>query len=102
MSQISLDANMTEPIMVTKEVRMAEKPRKTNLSEPSFLRGMGSSLAMPHPSPNIPVELTVHSAGFLAVPGLGGCGPQLTGSVSQPERDVLKLKYPRRYQNASS
>lgn len=44
------------------------------------MKGMGSSLAMPHPSPNIPVELTVHSAGFLAVPGLGGCGPQLTGS----------------------
>jgi len=30
---------------------------------------------------NIPVELTAHSAGFLVVPGLGSCGPQLTGGV---------------------
>jgi len=28
-----------------------------------------------------PVELTAHSVGFLVVPGLGGCGSQLTGSV---------------------
>src|SRR6266436_7168191 len=42
---------------------------------------MGSSLAMPRPWPNIPVELTAHSAGFLVVPGLGSCGPQLTGGV---------------------
>jgi hypothetical protein len=26
-------------------------------------------------------KLTAHSAGFVVVPGLGGCGPQLSGSV---------------------
>jgi hypothetical protein len=47
---------------------------------------MGSSLAMPHPWPNNPVELTAHSAGFLVIPGLGSCGPQLTGGVSHKFR----------------
>ena len=28
-----------------------------------------------------PLELTAHITGFVVVPGLGGCGPQLTGSV---------------------
>ena len=32
-------------------------------------------------SPNNPVKLTAHSAGFVVVPVLGACGPQLTRSV---------------------
>jgi hypothetical protein len=35
----------------------------------------------------MPVELTAHSAGFAVVPGLGGCEPQLTGSVSRRQKD---------------
>src|SRR5206468_8369607 len=50
----------------------------------TFALGAGeweSSLAMPYPWPNIPVERTAHSAGFVVVPGLGGCGPPLTAGV---------------------
>ena len=36
---------------------------------------------MPYPWPNMPVERTAHNAGFVVVPGLGGCGPPLTGGV---------------------
>jgi hypothetical protein len=48
------------------------------------LMSYGASLAILHPWPNIPVERTVHSAGFVVVPELGGCGPQLTESVRPP------------------
>jgi putative addiction module component (TIGR02574 family) len=37
---------------------------------------------MLHSRPNIPVEWTAHSAGFVAVPGFGVCGLPLTGGVS--------------------
>src|SRR5713101_652333 len=44
-------------------------------------RGMGSSLAMPHPWPNIPAELTAHSAGFLVAPGLVAVGRSSPGAL---------------------
>jgi len=45
------------------------------------LKNKVASLAMPHPWPNIPVELTGHSVGFFSFVTVVACGQQLTGGV---------------------
>ena len=50
--------------------------------------------------PNNPLELTAHSVGFVVVPGLGGCGPPLSGSVRCPRQRICYTpmdSYLRRY-----
>ena len=54
----------------------------------SAMRVVEGKGALPSPEPNNPVERTAHSAGFVAVPGAGGCGPPLTGSVRLLSRTV--------------
>jgi hypothetical protein len=42
---------------------------------------VGGKTTLPDLTPNPALERTAHSAGFVAVHGVSGCGPQLTASV---------------------
>ena len=65
---------------------LVQELRAALLSE--WHEGVGLGLTIPYPWPNHPVERTAHSAGFVVVLGLGGCGPPLTGSVVHKNREI--------------
>ena len=47
-------------------------------------------------SHSLALELTAHSAGFVVLPGLGCCGPQLSGSVRLPLHEAGGKDYRKR------